>query len=75
MDAPRSQDPNRVQINDMTVVAGVTYFDTTMRLGGQDIHLVIGTDETPELEAAWRSCVNALIGAGKSRIRSTPPDR
>ena len=73
--APRSQEPNRVQINDMTVVAGETYFDTTMRLGGQQVHLVIGTHETPDLEAAWRSCVKALIEAGKSRMRSESADR
>jgi hypothetical protein len=72
MDTPRTHQANQVQINDMTLAGGVTYFDTTMRLDGQEVHLVIGTNEAPELEAAWRSCVAALIRAGKARIRSAP---
>jgi hypothetical protein len=48
----------------------VIYFDTTLRLDGRHMRLVIGTDEARELEAAWRSCATALIRVGKSRMRA-----
>ena len=48
----------------------VIYFDTSLRLDGRHVQIVIGTDEAPELEAAWRSCAAALVRVGKSRMRA-----